>query len=115
MMDSYVLHIGKCKTNVLLTLDSTFFNFDSFAKTNEGVTVAIGNRNVTAEYVLTRPKLQRCSLGRCAILLCKFRKSDAGLYATTCFIVQWLDMVGVIWRTDPKYYDCNQECCCVDL
>ena len=115
MMDCDVLHIGECKTNVKLTLDSTFFIFDSFVKTNEGATVAIGNRKVTAECVLTRQKLQCCVLGRCAILLCKFRKSDAGLYATTCFIGQWLDMVGVFWRTDPKYYDCNQECCCADI
>ena len=84
MMDSDVLHIGECKTNIHLTLDYTFFNFDSFAKTNEGVTVAIGNRNITAEHVLTRQKLQCCSLGRCAISLCKFRKSDAGLCIITC-------------------------------
>ena len=44
MMDSDVLHVEEGKTNVLLTLDSTFCSFDCFVKTNERVIVAIGNR-----------------------------------------------------------------------
>ena len=54
MKDFDVSHVEEGKTNAILTLDSTFCSFDIFVKTNEDVTVAIGNRDVTAECVLTR-------------------------------------------------------------
>ena len=115
MMDSDVLHVEEGKTNVLLTLDSTFCSFDCFVKTNERVIVAIGNRDIAAECMLTRHKLQCCSLGRFPILLCKFRESDAGLCIITCCIGQWLDMVCVFWRAEPRHNDCNKKCYCVHI
>ena len=111
MMDSGVQDIGEHKTNILLTLN---FVCCILENTKEGVAVGISYRDVCAECVLSRQKLQCCVLGRCTILLCKFRKSDAGLYATTCFIRQCLDMVSVFWRTEPKHNDCKQECCFAD-
>ena len=109
MMDCDVQYVGECKTNVLLTLDSSCCIMEN---TKEGVAVGISCRDVSVECVLTRQKLQCCVLGRCAILLCKFRKSDAGLYTTTCFIGQCLDMVSVFWRTETQH---NGECYDVDI
>ena len=112
MMDCDVQYVGEHKTNILLTLDPSCCILEN---TKEGVAVGISYRDVSAECVLTRQKLQCCVLGRCAILLCKLRKSNAGLYATTCFIGQCLDMVSVFWRAEPRHYDCNQERCDVDI
>ena len=109
MMDSDVQYIEERKTHILLTLNCCILE-----NTKEGVAVDIGYRNVCAECVLARQKHQCRVLGRCAIVLCKFRKSDAELCTSAGCIGQWFDIVGVFWRTGPRHNDCNQECCFAD-
>ena len=109
MTDSDAQYIGEHKTHILLTLNCCILE-----NTKEGVTVGISYRDVCAECVLARQKHQCRVLGRCAIVLYKFRKSDAELHVTTCCIGQWFDIVGVFWRTGPRHNDCNQECCFAD-
>ena len=116
MMNSDVQYVGECKTNVLLTLDPGCSILEIFTNTKEGVAVGISHRDIRGEYVLARENFHcQCVFGRCAIVLCKFRKSDAGLCVTTCFIRQHLNMVSVLWRTETKHSGCNQECHDVDI
>ena len=114
-MNSDIQYVGERKTNVLLTLDPGCCILEIFTNTKEGVAVGISYRDVCTKCMLTRQKHQCHVLGRCAIVLCKFRKSNAGLYVATCFIRQCLNMVGVLWRTETKHSGCNYECHDVDI